>query len=132
MTLARHRLNSSECLHVVRSDTFCEDTGLPRDEISTTSTGPTSEGQERSGADGLIPAASGAARWALLDSRDRQVFNGWALRVTAFYSVLIASLLMAIQLATDTPAGRRVLLASPSLERNSPELPVMRTGSISK
>jgi hypothetical protein len=130
MTPALQHSNSSEDVHAVYCDTSSEAASLPRIEVSKTSTDPASINLKRS-ADSRNPF-SRAARWAALDSGDREVFKVWALRVAAFYSLLITALLVAIQIGTHTPAGRGVLSASPALEPSSPVLPVTRMGSIGK
>jgi hypothetical protein len=76
---------------------------------------------------------SGAARRAVqrtaLDSDDRRVFNIWVRWVTAFYSLLIISLLVAMRLAAPAPAGMETVSAAPTIERSSPDLHGSRIGS---
>jgi hypothetical protein len=123
MTLAQQRSNSSDHVHAV-------DATPTRAEVSKISTGHASINLKR-GADSRNPF-SRAARWAALDSTDRAIFKAWALRVAAFYSLLITSLLVAIQLGAHTPAGHRILFASPALEGSSPVVSVRQIGSIGK
>jgi hypothetical protein len=106
--------------------------GPPRAEISRNSTDRGSEGQKTFSAEGLYLAGSRAVRWASLDSDDRKVFNIWAARVAAFYSLLILSILGAILLGAYTPLGQKALLVSRAIERGSPELPAPETRSIGK
>lgn len=64
-----------------------------------------------------------------LDPDDRKVFNVWARWVTAFYSLLIMSLLVAMRLGAQVPAGRETASAASTIERSSPELHGSRIGS---
>jgi hypothetical protein len=105
---------------------------LPSAEISRNSTDRSSEGQKSFGTDGLNLTGSRAARWASLDSDDRKVFNIWAARVAAFYSLLVISILGAILLGAYTPLGRKAVLVSRAIERSSSQLPAPETPSIRK
>jgi hypothetical protein len=84
------------------------------------------------GTGGLNLADSRAARWASLDSDDRKVFNIWAARVAAVYSLLIISLLGAILLGAYAPLGPKHLLASRAIERSSTGVPAPAPRSIGK
>ena len=64
-----------------------------------------------------------------VDPDDRKVFNVWARWVTAFYSLLIISLLVAMRLGAHAPAGRETASAASTIERSSPELHGSRIGS---
>jgi len=85
----------------------------------------------------LDPANSDAAAFALLTRRadleptDRDTFDRWARRVTAFYSLLAISLLGAVLLVAQAPE-RRSLVASHANGRVAPDLPVPATLSIVK
>jgi hypothetical protein len=87
--------------------------------------------QVRSASGQNAPGGRGA-RWASLDSNDRAVFNIWARRVTAFYSLLIISLVAAMLLGAHISADRKLLAASPAMELSSPEMPAPITGSVGK
>jgi hypothetical protein len=73
---------------------------------------------------------SRAARWTSLDANDRKVFEIWAWRVAAFYSLLIFSLVVTMLLCARMPGGRTFLAASPVVERNSPKTPAPITGNV--
>jgi hypothetical protein len=74
-------------------------------------------------ASGASPADSRAARWTSLDANDRRVFNIWARRVAAFYSLLMFSLVVAMLLSAHMPAGRTFVAASPVVEQSSQQMP---------
>lgn len=124
------RTNTSKGIFVLGSDTFSEQTGLPRKEAAVTSNDPGSaqrlDGGRRS------PAWSRAAQWASLDPDERAVFNVWAKSVAALYSLLIISLLTTMLLGVHAPAGPKALPLSAALEHGSPGLSVPRAGSIGK
>lgn len=69
---------------------------------------------------------------ASLDPDDRAVFNIWARRVVAFYSLLIISLVAAMLLGNHTPTDQKLLAATSAIEKNSPAMPLPVTGSVGK
>jgi hypothetical protein len=69
---------------------------------------------------------------ASLDSNDRAVFNTWARRVVAFYSLLVISLVAAMLLGNHTPTDQKLLAATSAIEKNSPAMPPPVTGSVGK
>ena len=126
------RTNTSKGIFVLGSDTFSEQTGLPRREAAVTSNDPGSETGQRFDGSRRNPAWSRAAQWASLDPDERAVFNVWAKSVAALYSLLIISLLTTMLLGVHAPAGPKALPLSAALERGSPGLSVPRAGSIGK
>jgi hypothetical protein len=79
-----------------------------------------------------IAAASGLPmRRADLEPTDRDTFDRWARRVTAFYSLLAISLLGAMLLGGHVPE-RKHLLASHANGRLAPELTAPLTPSVVK
>jgi hypothetical protein len=60
---------------------------------------------------------------ASLDPNDRAVFNIWARRVAAFYSVLILSLVVAILLGAHISDDQKLLAATAAMEQSAPEMP---------
>jgi hypothetical protein len=69
---------------------------------------------------------------AALDSNDRAVFNIWARRVTAFYSLLIVSLVAAMLLGAHLSDDQKLLAATSAMDKSSPAMPVPVTGSVGK
>jgi hypothetical protein len=126
------RTNSSKGIFVMGSDTFSEQTGLPRREPAVTSNGSGSESEQRAETCRRSPAWSRAAQWTSLDPDERAVFHVWAKSVAAFYSLLVISLLTAMLLGVHAPVGGKGLPLSAALEHGSPGLSVPRTGSIGK
>jgi hypothetical protein len=126
------RTNTSKGIFVLGSDTFSEQTGLPRRDAAVTSNDPGSESGQRSDGSRRSPAWSRAAQWASLDPDERAVFNVWAKSVATLYSLLILSLLTAMLLGVHAPAGPKALPLSATLEHGSPGLSVPRAGSIGK
>lgn len=124
------RTNTSRGIFVLGSDTFSDQTGLPRKEAAVTSNDSGSE--QRSGASRRNLAWSRAAQWASLDPDERAVFHVWAKSVAALYSLLIISLLTAMLLGVHAPAGPKALPLSAALEHGSAGLSVPRAGSIGK
>jgi hypothetical protein len=124
--------NSSKGIFGMGSDTFSEQTALPRKEAAATSNDSGSEGEQRSDTTRRSPAWSRAAQWPSLDPDERAVFNVWAKSVVAFYSLLVISLLTAMLLGVHAPAGSKALPLSAALEHGSSGLSAPRTGSIGK
>jgi hypothetical protein len=115
MPVNRHRPNFSSGVLVGSSKSFCDESGLPPGmpgalrssslaEVPRTSDRPGSKDHLRFG---LTSAASPPAQWKLLDSKDRQVFGMWALRVAALYSSLLAALLVAMLLGVYVSGDRQ-------------------------
>jgi hypothetical protein len=92
---------------------------------------PDSERQELSSG-GRGAADSRATRWASLQPNDREVFNIWAKWVIAFYSLLVAGLVVAMLLGARTSADRKDLSASSTAERGPPALSATAPGSMGK
>jgi hypothetical protein len=125
------RSHGSEGIFVLSCDAFPKETGLPGAEAAR-ATNVLDSGRQVCSDSGRDAADGRGGRWASLDAHDREVFNIWAKRVTAFYSLLIISLVAAMLLGAYTPADRKLLAASPAMERSSPEMPAPITGRVGK
>jgi hypothetical protein len=82
-------------------------------------------------ANSVAAASALRTRRADLEPTDRDTFDRWARRVTAFYSLLAISLLGAMLLVAHAPE-RKNLFASHANGRVAPDLPVPVTLSIVK
>jgi hypothetical protein len=60
---------------------------------------------------------------ASLDPNDRAVFNIWARRVAAFYSLLIVLLVAGMLLGAHMSDDQELLAATPAMEQGSPQMP---------
>jgi hypothetical protein len=54
-----------------------------------------------------------------LNANDRAVFDRWVWRVTAFYSLLVASLVAAMLLGSHTSVDERPLVTTSTMEHGS-------------
>jgi hypothetical protein len=70
--------------------------------------------------------------WASLGSENRKVVNVWVLAVSAFYSLVMISLLTAVLLGAYTPEGRNAVAAAPGAERSVLPQASASTGNIGK
>jgi hypothetical protein len=128
MSPSPQRSDFPEGVFVLNRDVFSGNKGAPGAEPA----GISVSGRQVNSASGVNPADSRGAHWASLDANDRKVFNIWARRVAAFYSLLMFSLVVAMLLNARMPAGRTFLATSPVVERNSPQMPAPKTGDAGK
>lgn len=137
MASNRQRSGLPEGVFVMGCEPLSKDTGLPRIGIRGAST---VEASNDSGS--AYPSRAGGERdqddssapwWASLGSDDHKVFNVWVLAMTAFYSLIMISLLAAVLLGVYTPEGRSAGAAAPGAEPGAvSQVSASTTGSLGK
>jgi hypothetical protein len=104
------RANSPEGVFVASGAANSVETGLPPANAAT----GRDVGRNAGARGRLQPTDGRAARLAAMSARDREIFNLWARRVGALYSLIIVALVTAMLLGSHSAAEQKAVATAPA------------------